>query len=101
MINCKVLESALEGSRKPEEKFYHKLLDRLKMNPEEVVFLDDFGKNLKPAQKMGFQTIKVKRRWQGIKENFGDIKWVDITKVIFLYSSHWCSTTFSLENYLL
>ncbi|RMX53502.1 hypothetical protein pdam_00017335 [Pocillopora damicornis] len=32
-----VLESALEGSRKPEEKFYHKLLDRLKMNPEEVV----------------------------------------------------------------
>ena len=44
------------------------------MNPEEVVFLDDFGKNLKPAQKMGFQTIKVKRRWQGIKENFCDIK---------------------------
>lgn len=74
MINFKVLESALEGSRKPEEKFYHKLLDRLKMNPKEVVFLDDFGKNLKPAQKMGFQTIKVKRRWQGIKENFGDIK---------------------------
>lgn len=54
-----VLESALEGSRKPEEKFYHKLLDRLKMKPEEVVFLDDFGKNLKPAQRMGFQTIKV------------------------------------------
>lgn len=62
ILKFKVLESALEGSRKPEEKFYHKLLERLKMNPEEVVFLDDFGKNLKPAQKMGFQTIKVKSK---------------------------------------
>lgn len=62
ILKFKVLESALEGSRKPEEKFYHKLLERLKMNPEEVVFLDDFGKNLKPAQKMGFQTVKVKSK---------------------------------------
>lgn len=62
ILKFKVLESALEGSRKPEEKFYHKLLERLKMNPEEVVLLDDFGKNLKPAQKMGFQTIKVKSK---------------------------------------
>jgi len=54
-----VLESALEGTRKPEEQFYLKLLNRLKLNPEEVVFLDDFGQNLKTAQKMGFHTIKV------------------------------------------
>ena len=54
-----MLESALEGTRKPEEQFYLKLLDRLKLNPEEVVFLDDFGQNLKTAQKMGFRTIKV------------------------------------------
>lgn len=49
----------MEGTRKPEEQFYLKLLDRLKLNPEEVVFLDDFGQNLKTAQKMGFCTIKV------------------------------------------
>jgi len=54
-----VLESSLEGTRKPEEQFYLKLLDRLKLNPEEVVVLDDFGQNLKTAQKMGFYTIKV------------------------------------------
>jgi len=57
-----VLESALEGTRKPEEQFYLKLLDRLKLNPEEVVFLDDFGRNLKTAEKMGFRTIKVQKK---------------------------------------
>lgn len=60
-----MIESALEGTRKPEEQFYLKLLDRLKMNPEEVVFLDDIGRNLKTAQKMGFHTIKVKCGWKG------------------------------------
>ncbi|KAL9981221.1 hypothetical protein ACROYT_G009895 [Oculina patagonica] len=54
-----VLESALEGTKKPEEQFYLKLLDRLKLNPEDVVFLDDIGQNLKTAQKMGFHTILV------------------------------------------
>lgn len=57
-----MLESALEGTRKPEEQFYLKLLDRLKLNPEEVVFLDDFGRNLKTAEKMGFRTIKVPKK---------------------------------------
>ena len=54
-----MLKSSLEGTRKPEEQFYLKLLERLKLNPEEVVVLDDFGQNLKTAQKMGFYTIKV------------------------------------------
>ena len=57
-----MLQSALEGTRKPEEQFYLKLLDRLKLNPEEVVFLDDFGRNLKTAEKMGFRTIKVQKK---------------------------------------
>lgn len=52
----------MEGTRKPEEQFYLKLLDRLKLNPEEVVFLDDFGRNLKTAEKMGFRTIKVQKK---------------------------------------
>jgi len=54
-----VVESALEGTRKPEEQIYLKLLDRLKLSPGEVVFLDDIGSNLKAAQNLGFQTIKV------------------------------------------
>lgn len=54
-----VVESALEGTRKPEERIYLKLLDRLQLSPGEVVFLDDIGGNLKAAQSLGFQTIKV------------------------------------------
>ena len=29
------------------------------MNPNEVIFLDDLGINLKPAKAMGMKTIKV------------------------------------------
>ena len=54
------MESAIEGSRKPEEKIYVTVLDRLKENAEEVLFLDDIGSNLKAAQKLGFRTLKVK-----------------------------------------
>ena len=58
-FSIKVIESAVEGTRKPEEQIYLKLLDRLKLSPGEVVFLDDIGLNLKAAQSLGFQTIKV------------------------------------------
>ncbi|XP_068750115.1 acyl-CoA dehydrogenase family member 10-like [Montipora capricornis] len=54
-----VVESAVEGTRKPEEGIYFKLLERLELSPTEVVFLDDFGRNLKVAKILGFQTIKV------------------------------------------
>ena len=45
--------------RKPDEGIYLKLLDRLKLKADEVVFLDDIGSNLKVARNMGFHTIKV------------------------------------------
>lgn len=54
-----VVESAKEGTRKPEEEIYHKLLEKLKLSPGEVIFLDDLGSNLKAAKTLGFQTIKV------------------------------------------
>lgn len=55
----KVVESAIEGIRKPEEPIYLKLLDQLKLGPAEVVFLDDIGSNVKTAKHLGFQAIKV------------------------------------------
>jgi len=55
----KVVESAIEGIRKPEEPIYLKLLDQLKLSPAEVVFLDDIGSNVKTAKHLGFQAIKV------------------------------------------
>ena len=54
-----LIESSIEGCRKPEEKFYEIACDRLNVKPENCVFLDDLGINLKPARVMGMTTIKV------------------------------------------
>ena len=35
------------------------MLSRVGARPEETVFLDDFGINLKPARALGMHTIKV------------------------------------------
>ena len=54
-----VLESSRLGVRKPELAFYELACERLDVKPEEAVFLDDLGINLKPAKAMGMTTIKV------------------------------------------
>lgn len=58
-VCLQVVQSALEHQRKPDEGLFRILLERLKLKPEEVVFLDDIGTNLKAAKQLGFQTIKV------------------------------------------
>lgn len=54
-----VIESSVVGLRKPDPRIYNMACDRLGVAPTEVVFLDDIGKNLKTAQQMGIETIKV------------------------------------------
>jgi putative hydrolase of the HAD superfamily len=54
-----VLESSRLGVRKPDPEFYRLACEALAVAPDEVVFLDDLGVNLKPARDMGMQTIKV------------------------------------------
>ena len=54
-----VVESSRVGCRKPERRFYEIALEELAVLPDEVVFLDDLGVNLKPAREMGMTTIKV------------------------------------------
>ena len=54
-----VLESSKEGIRKPNPAFYELACNRMGVVPNDVVFLDDLGVNLKPAAAMGMQTIKV------------------------------------------
>lgn len=54
-----VIESAIEGVRKPDENIYKIACERLEVNPSEVIFLDDIGKNLKPASELGITCIKV------------------------------------------
>ena len=54
-----VIQSFVVGVRKPNPKIYEMACEALNVAPEEVVYLDDLGINLKPARAMGMQTIKV------------------------------------------
>jgi putative hydrolase of the HAD superfamily len=60
-----VVESSLEGVRKPEPEIYSRVLARLsaavgrEIAAADCAYLDDLGINLKPARAMGFRTIKV------------------------------------------
>ena len=54
-----VVESWLEGVRKPEPEIYRRTLARLGVAAREAVMLDDIGVNLKTALNMGMATIKV------------------------------------------
>jgi putative hydrolase of the HAD superfamily len=54
-----VLESRTLGVRKPDPRFYEMACEALGVRPEQSVFLDDLGVNLKPARALGMHTIKV------------------------------------------
>ena len=54
-----VLESRALGVRKPDPHFYELACEAVGVRPDESVFLDDLGVNLKPARALGMHTIKV------------------------------------------
>jgi len=54
-----ILESRVLGVRKPDPRFYELACEALDVEPDECVFLDDLGVNLKPARQLGMHTIKV------------------------------------------
>lgn len=53
--------SCLEGTWKPEERIYRILLQRLGVQPEEVVFIDDKQEYITAAQKVGLNAILFKK----------------------------------------
>ena len=63
-----VIESSLEGLRKPDPRIYQLACDRIGVAPAEIVYLDDLGVNLKPAREMGMTTIKVTGEAQAIAD---------------------------------
>ena len=63
-----VFESSKENVRKPDPKFYQLACKRGKVNPNEVIFLDDLGINLKPAKALGMKTIKVVRAEDALQD---------------------------------
>jgi putative hydrolase of the HAD superfamily len=54
-----IIESSKVGLRKPDPKIYYMSCDALGVKPEECIYLDDLGINLKPAREIGMTTIKV------------------------------------------
>ena len=63
-----VVESAVEGLRKPDPRIYQVALARLGVAAAETIFLDDIGRNLKPARELGMTTIKVDDEAQALAE---------------------------------
>jgi putative hydrolase of the HAD superfamily len=63
-----VVESSKVGVRKPEPAFYELACALLDVAPDECIFLDDLGINLKPAAVMGMRTIKVVSPRQALDE---------------------------------
>lgn len=63
-----VVESSIEGVRKPNPAIYQLTCERLGADPNNCVFLDDLGINLKPAKALGMRTIKVLNEAQAIAE---------------------------------
>lgn len=54
-----VVESSVVGVHKPDPRIYTLVCHGLGIAPSAAVFLDDIGRNLKPARDLGMATIKV------------------------------------------
>ena len=70
-----IVESSKIGVRKPEPRFYEIACEMLGVTPDECVFLDDLGINLKPAAAMGMITIKVNSEDQAIADLSAVLGW--------------------------
>ena len=63
-----VIESSVEGIRKPNPEIYKLACQRISVEPEKCLFIDDLGVNLKPARELGMKTIKVLSEAQALKD---------------------------------
>jgi len=62
------VESAVVGLRKPDPRIYTLVCEKLGVPPPRVAFLDDIGRNLKPARALGMATIRVDDPDQALRE---------------------------------
>jgi len=63
-----VIESSKVNIRKPDPAIYKMTCEQMSLRPEETIYLDDLGINLKPARALGMTTIKVLNADQALKE---------------------------------
>jgi putative hydrolase of the HAD superfamily len=62
------VSSAIEGVRKPDAEIFLRTAKRLKVKPEECLFMDDSLDNIKGAAKVGMKTVWWKDKELGMKE---------------------------------
>jgi len=62
IVSCDV------GIRKPNPEIYNLVLRKLKMKPEEVIFVDNQKWNIVPAKKLGMKTILFRNNKQATRE---------------------------------
>ena len=63
-----IIESSIVGIRKPNPEIYMMSCDALNVSPDQCIYLDDLGINLKPARELGMTTIKVIHPEDAIQE---------------------------------
>ena len=63
-----IIESSIVGIRKPNPEIYMMSCDALNVSPDQCIYLDDLGINLKPARELGMTTIKVIQPEDAIQE---------------------------------
>ena len=68
-----VIESSKVGIRKPNPAIYELACEEMGISPEQAVYLDDLGINLKPARALGMTTIKVLNADQALDELEGHL----------------------------
>lgn len=56
------------GMRKPEINIYLLAIEKLKVKPEECIFIDDKEKNLLPAEELGMKTVLARSPEQIVKD---------------------------------
>lgn len=56
LFDCLVISHA-EGMKKPDPKIYQLAVDRLKLKPEEILYLDDHPDRISPAAALGMPVL--------------------------------------------
>ena len=63
-----IIISAEVGMVKPDPRIYKHILERMRINPEETIFVDDLTENIAAAQAIGMQTIIFQNPTQAIQD---------------------------------
>lgn len=75
-----VILSCDVGIRKPNPEIYRSTLEKLKIQPEEAIFIDNQEWNIKPAKKLKIKAILFKNNKQTIQELNKILKWQKQTR---------------------